>query len=71
MVQTTAVLQTTDEVVQGRTAMEAAVCMVLVLLAALLAVVLALFGVPPFSQSMNRMSFPGVNHKHNSFCRHV
>ena len=66
-----AVAQIAAEVVQGRTAMEAVMCMVPVLLDALLAVVLTLSGVPPFSQSMNRMSFLGANHKRGSSFHHV
>ena len=46
-------------------------CTVLVLLAVLLAAVLALSRVPPFSQSMNRMSSLGENHKHDNLCGHV
>ena len=71
VVKTTAVLQIVAKVVQGRTTMEEVVCMVPVLLVALLATVLAMSRVPPFSQSMNRMSFLGANHKRGSPFHHV
>ena len=45
--------------------------MVFVLLVVLLATVLALFGGPLLSKTMNHTSFPGANHKRDSFCRHV
>ena len=41
------------------------------LLVVLLAAMLVLFKVRPLSQSMNRTSFPGANHKRDSFCCHV
>ena len=66
-----AVVQTAAKVTQGGTIMEVVVCTVPVLLDALLTVVLALSRVPPFSQSMNRMSFLGANHMHGSLCHHV
>ena len=51
--------------------MEVVVYMTPVLLVVLLMSMLALFGGPHLSQSMNHMSFPRENHKRNSFCHHV
>ena len=45
--------------------------MTLVLLVVLLMAMLALFGDPHLSQSMNHMSFPPSNHKLDSFFHHV
>ena len=57
-------------VAQGKIAIEVVVYMVPGILVVLLAAVLVLSGGPPLSQSMNRTSFPGENHKRNRFFRH-
>ena len=59
------------EAARGQATTWVVVDMELVLVVVLLAVVLTLSGGPPLSKSMNHMSFPRENHKHDSFCHHV
>ena len=55
----------------GKTASGAVVYIAPTLLVVPFVAVLAFFGAPHPSQSMNHTSFPGVNHKLDSFYRHV